>query len=156
TIKIEDNTATGEGIFEEPVEDKHQKVDDAEIAYAILGHLILLKIRPYKEKTARFYILNEKLQQAVRVDSIGQSCALLPEDHGVIYPDGYYLATGELKQFESKEKEMTIERVIHAPNGEDSLYVFFNRETGEYALLPYRLIAQKVKERIVCHGFSLF
>ena len=51
---------------------------------------------------------------------------------------------------------MTIERVIHAPNGEDSLYVFFNRESGDYVLMPYRLIAQKVKERIVCHGFSLF
>ena len=156
TIKIEDNTATGEGLYAEPVEDRNQKVDDAEIAYAILGHLILLKIRPYKETAARYFIFNGKQQAVVRVDSLGQSCALLPEDHGLIFPDGYYLATGELKRFESREGSMTIERIVNAPNGEDSLFVFYNWQTGQYALLPYRLIAQKVEERITCHGFSLF
>jgi hypothetical protein len=40
-LKVEDNTATGEGIYAEPVEDRNQKVDDAEIAYATpLPHLI--------------------------------------------------------------------------------------------------------------------
>jgi hypothetical protein len=156
TIKVEDNTATGEGIYAEPVDDKHQKVDDAEIGYAMVGHLILLRIRPYKEQVARYFIFNEKTQTALRVDSIGQSCALLPEDHGLIFPDGYYLATGELKQFESKERDMILERSIHAPNGEDTLYIFFNRETGQYVLMPYRLIPQKVEERITCNGFSLF
>jgi hypothetical protein len=81
---------------------------------------------------------------------------LLPEEHGLIFPDGYYLATGELKQFESDATSMVIERVVHAPNGEDVLYVFYNRLTGDYALMPYRLIAQKVEERISCNGFSLF
>jgi hypothetical protein len=156
TIKVEDNTATGEGIYAEPVDDKYQKVDDAEIAYAIVGHLIILKVRPYKEATARYFIFNEKQQTAVRVDSIGQSCVLLPEEHGLIFPDGYYLATGELKQFGSKGEGLQIERVVHAPNGEDVLFVFYNRMSGEYVLMPYRLIAQKVEERISCHGFSLF
>lgn len=156
TIKVEDNTAIGEGVYSEPVDDRFQKVDDAEIAYAILGHLIVLKIRPYKEPAARFFIFNEKLQSAVRVDSLGQSCALLPEDHGLIFPDGYYLSTGELKTFEARDLPMTLERVIHAPSGEDSLFVFFKPETGQYALLPYRLIEQKVEERIGCHGFSIF
>ncbi|HHY86079.1 MAG TPA: AAA family ATPase [Verrucomicrobia bacterium] len=156
TIKVEDNTKTGEGIYSEPVEDKYQKVDDAEIAYAIIGHVILLKMRPYKENRPRYFIYNEKTQTAHRVDSIGQSCALLPEDHGLIFPDGYYLGTGELKLFESKEQGMAIERVVHSPNGEDALYVFYNRESGEYVLMPYRLIPQKVEERITCHGFSLF
>lgn len=156
TIKVEDNTATGEGIYAEPVDDKYQKVDDAEIAYGLVGHLILLKIRPYKEQTARYFIFNEKQQTAVRVDSIGSSCVLLPEEHGLIFPDGYYLATGELKQFDCDAANMVIERVVHAPNGEDVLYVFYNRLTGDYALMPYRLIAQKVEERISCNGFSLF
>ena len=43
------------------------------------------------------------------MDSIGQSCALLPEEHGIVFPDGYYLATGELKRFESKEDPMALE-----------------------------------------------
>ncbi len=156
TVKIEDNTSTGSGIYEEPVDDKRQKVDDADISYAILGHLILLKIRPYKEQIHRYLIFNEKTQTVVRVDSIGQSCAALPEDHGIIFPDGYYLGTGELKLFGSAAGDHTLERIIHAPNGEDSLYVFYSLTTGEYALLPYRLIPQIVKERITCHGFSLF
>lgn len=156
TIKIEDNTASGEGIYSEPVEDKYQKVDDAEIAYAILDHIILLKVRPYKENSTRTFIYNGKLQQVVRVDSIAQSCVLLPEDHGLIFPDGFYLAAGELKQFEARDTGLTIERIIHAPNGEDSLFVFYNRTSGEYVLMPYRLTTQKVEERISCHGFCLF
>lgn len=156
TIKVEDNTASGEGIYAEPVDDVHQKVDDAEIAYAILNHLILLKVRPYKETAARYFIFNEKQQTVVRVDSIGQSCVLLPEEHGLIFPDGYYLGTGELKVFESKQQGMVFERVVHAPNGEDVLYVFYNRLTGDYVLMPYRLIRQRVEERISCNGFSLF
>jgi hypothetical protein len=156
TIKVEDNTATGEGIYAEPVDDKFQKVDDAEIGYAIVGHLILLRVRPYKETATRFFVFNEKTQTAVRIDSLGQSCALLPEDHGLVFPDGLYLASGELKQFESRERDMVLERVVHAPNGEDTLYVFYHRENGIYVLMPYRLIPQKVEERITCHGFSLF
>jgi len=156
TIKVEDNTASGEGIYAEPVDDKFQKVDDAEIAYAALDHLILLRIRPYKETVARYFIYNEKLHSVVRVDSIGHSCVRLPEDQGLIFPDGYYLGTGELKLFESRETGLILERVIHAPNGEDSLYVFYARSSGEYVLMPYRLIQQKVEERITCHGFALF
>jgi len=156
TIKIEDNTATGQGIYAEPVDDKYQKVDDADVGYTILGHLVLLKIRPYKETEARYFIFNEKQQTVSRVDSIGQSCVLLPEEHGLIFPDGYYLATGELKRFESRERDMLSERVLHAPNGEDALYVFYNRLTGDYVLMPYRLIAQKVEERLSCNGFTVF
>jgi hypothetical protein len=156
TIKVEDNTKTGVGVYSEPVDDKNQKVDDAEIGYATIDHLIVLKIRPYKETNARYFIFNEKQQTAVRVDSIGQSCALLPESQGLIFPDGYYLATGELKQFGSKDEGLVLERVVHAPTGEDSLYVFYHRSNGVYVLMPYRLIAQKVEERITCHGFSLF
>ncbi len=156
TIKVEDNTKTGEGIYSEPVDDKYQKVDDAEIAYAVIDHLILLKIRPYKEPVARHFIFNEKQQSVVRVDSIGQSCARLPEEQGLIFPDGYFLATGELKQFEARESGLVLERVVQAPNGEDTLFVFYANDTGEYVLMPYRLIAQKVDERITCHGFSLF
>jgi hypothetical protein len=156
TVKVEDNTKDGEGIFREPVDDRHQKLDDAEIEYAIVNQLIILKVRPYKEKDYRYYIFNEKQHSVVRADSIGESCVLLPESHGLMFPDGYYLATGELKQFDCRVRSMQIERVIQAPNGEDVLYVFYNRSTGDYVLMPYRLIQQRVDERITCHGFSLF
>lgn len=156
TVKIEDNTAEGVGIFSEPVEDRYQKLDDAAIEYAVVDELIVLKIRPYKEKSYRYYIFNEKQSAVVRADSLGESAVLLPEGHGLIFPDGYYLATGELKQFECRVGGMVIERVIQAPNGEDVLFVFYNRSSGDYALMPYRLIQQQVDERITCNGFSLF
>ena len=59
TIKIEDNTATGGGIYDEEVEDKLQSVDDAKIQYAIQGSLILLKVTPCRENVTRYFIYNE-------------------------------------------------------------------------------------------------
>ncbi len=156
TIKVEDNTASGEGIYAEEVMDHNQKVDDADIKYAIQGSLILLQMTPYREKETRYFIFNEKLGDVHRVDSLGQSCVMLPEEHGLIFPNGYYLQTGELKQYEGTPGEMVLERTVASPNGEDFLYVFFNRMTGLYALMPYRLIEQEVTERITCNGFSLF
>ena len=51
TIKVENNTETGEGIYAEPVDNPDQQLDDAEIHYAIVGNLVLLKIRPYQESS---------------------------------------------------------------------------------------------------------
>ena len=48
TIKVEDNTETGKGVYSEPVEDADQSLDDAEIYYADLEQMIILKIKPYK------------------------------------------------------------------------------------------------------------
>ncbi len=81
------------GIYREPVEDQTQSIDDAEISYAAVGGLILLKVLPYREDTTRFLIFNTMTQEVLRVDAIGQSCVQLPEDHGIIFPGGYYLQT---------------------------------------------------------------
>jgi hypothetical protein len=156
TIKVEDSTATGEGIYAEDVDHKDQTLDDAEIYYAIVGNIILLKIRPYQEKNFRYIIFNEKLQQARRLDSIKDACVLLPDDHGLIFSNGYYLQTGEHKTFDNNLQDMLFERVVTAPNGEDYLYVFYNRETGVYVLLPYNLIRQQVDTPIICNGLALF
>ena len=48
TIKIEDNTENGLGIYAEPVDEENQSLDDATVYYAQVGHLILLAITPYK------------------------------------------------------------------------------------------------------------
>src|SRR5690606_16872729 len=50
TIKVENNTEDGLGIYREPVLDKSQSLDDAQIEYARLGSLILLKVLPYREE----------------------------------------------------------------------------------------------------------
>ena len=146
----------GEGIYAEPVDNTDQTLDDAEIYYAIVGNLILLKIRPYQEKAFRYLVFNEKLQTCMRLDSIEHACVLLPDDHGLIFSNGYYLQTGECKTFESELSDMLFERRIASPNGEDFLYVFYNRAAGVYVLLQYNLIEQKVETPLVCNGYTLF
>ncbi len=156
TIKIENNTDSGEGIYSEDVENLDQTLDDAEIYYALVGNIILLKIRPYQEKEFRYIVYNEKIQQARRLDSIAQACVLLPDDHGLIFSNGYYLQSGEHKTFESNHSDMLFERRLAAPNGEDFLYVFYNRLAGTHILLQYNLIEQRVDTPIVCHGYTMF
>ena len=85
TIKVEDNTESGSGIYEEPVTEADQTLDDAEILYAIVGPLILLKILPYREDLYRYLVFNEKTQTVHRVDAIGHSCVLLPDEQGIIF-----------------------------------------------------------------------
>ncbi|MBW3544466.1 MAG: DNA repair ATPase, partial [Bacteroidetes bacterium] len=117
TIKVEDNTDAGKGIYSEVVENADQTLDDAEILYAVIGNLVTLKVKPYQEKAYRHIIFNSKLQEARRVDGIADSCQLLPDDHGLIFPNGYYLQTGEYKLFDLALEEMLFEKKIISPNG---------------------------------------
>ncbi|GAB3226091.1 DNA repair ATPase [Hymenobacter seoulensis] len=156
TIKVEDNTSTGQGILSEPVDDKDQTLDDSEIYYAVVGNLILLKIRPYQEQTYRYFIFNHKLKTAQRLDALADACVLLPDGQGLIFPHGFYLQTGDNKLFDNGLREMLFEKRVVSPNGEDFLYVFFNKDHGTYLLLSYNRIAQRVDNPIVCHGYALF
>lgn len=156
TIKVENNTDEGRGIYAEPVENADQTLADASISYAVIGNLIALKILPYKEEKHRYIIFNHKVQEARRIDDLEHACVLLPDDHGVIFANGYYLQTGEFKLFENGLQDMLFERKIVSPNGEDYLYVFYNRARGLYLLLPYNIIRQSVDNPIICHGYSIF
>ncbi len=156
TVKVEDNTEDGRGIYRELVDDPDQSLDDAEIHYAKVGPLILLKVLPYKETTWRYLVFNTRTQKVDRIDAIGQACLLLPEDHGLIFPGGYYLESGETKSFEGNVEDMEYMRVITSPNGEDVLYVFHDRAEGRSILLSYNMIRKQVQSPIHCHGFSLF
>ncbi|MCR9250126.1 MAG: DNA repair ATPase [bacterium] len=155
TIKIEDNTDDGKGIYREPVEHQEQTLTDSEIQYTIIGNLIILKIRPYQEDY-RYLVFNSKLEKVQRIDALSESCILLPDDHGIIFSNGYYLQNGEFKQFDNDLSNMIFEKRIDAPNGEDYLYVFYNRLEGIYLLLNYNLINQSVESPLMCHGFSIF
>jgi len=156
TIKVEDNTASGEGIYAEPVDNADQVLDDAEIFYASLGNVILLKIRPYQEEAFRYFVFNQKIQQVLRLDAIEHACVMLPEDHGLIFSNGYYLQTGEYKTFENDLSDLLFEKRIASPNGEDFMYVFYNRESGVYVLLSYNVIEQQVATPVICNGYLFF
>ncbi|MBA63177.1 MAG: AAA family ATPase [Planctomycetaceae bacterium] len=156
TIKIENNTDSGKGVYSEPVSNLDQTLDDAEILYAVNGSLILVKIRPYQEDVYRYFIYNDKIKKVWRCDSIEESCVLLPDDHGVIFANGYALATGEYKVFDTELQHMKFDRRLDAPNGEDYLYVFYCEDTGTYVLLRYNLIQQEVDTPVICNGTSFF
>ncbi len=153
TIKLEDNTSTGTGIFCEPVDDATQGLDDAEIYYAILPSCILLKIKPYREAAFRYLVFNRQVREAVRIDAIGLACQQLPEGHGLVFPGGYYLSTGAHKVFPLDASGMQFKRAFRAPNGEDVAYVFYRRDTGTYILLQYNLITREMASPVACSSY---
>ena len=156
TIKVENNTETGEGIWSEPVDQSTQGLADADIHHCRLGPLILLRIRPYKEDTWRHLVFNTRTRQVERIDAIGAACQQLPEDHGLIFPGGYVLASGEHRTFEGDVDSMVFVEARRAPNGEDVLYAFHERTAGRTNLLPYNLIRKDVAQQVVCHGYGIF
>ncbi|MGJ7573206.1 DNA repair ATPase [Variovorax sp. RB2P76] len=159
TVKIENNTETGLGIYSEPVEDKSQSLTDAEIAWAKLGMLILLRVKPYREQLTRYLVFNIRTQQVERIDAIGGSCVQLPEDHGIIFPGGYYLQSGEHKRFDlpaDMVENMRFKRMLRSPNGEDVAYVFYDPKPGRYALFNYNLIDKKLATPIIANGYARF
>jgi len=155
TIKAENNTDTGQGVYAEPVDNPDQTLDDAEFYYSILGNIIILKIKPYREEF-RYIVYSSKTKSAVRIDAIKEACVMLPDNQGIIFSNGYYLQTGDYKFFENNLENLIFEQRIDSPNGEDFFYTFFEQNTGSYVLLKYNLIEQKLDTPVICNGFSIF
>lgn len=154
TIKVENNTETGQGIYSEPVEDSTQSLDDAQFEFARVGSLVLLKVLPYRETEWRGLIYNTLTGGIVRNDAIVQACVQLPEDHGVIFPGGYYLQGGEHKAFDASMAGMQFKRSSRSPNGEDVLYIFYEREGGRSALFVYNTIQRVLQNPVFGHGYA--
>lgn len=154
TIKIENNTDDGKGVYSEPVEHRDQTLEDGKIAFADLGNLTVLSITPYQE-SARYFVYNHKVQQVVHIQSIQDTAVFLPDNHGLIFPDGYYLQTGEFKKFEKSIEHVKFQQKISSPNGEDYLYVFYEETNGDYVLMTYNIIEQTINTPIICNGFTV-
>ena len=152
TIKVEDNTEDGLGIYREPVDSPDQTLDDAETFYAIIGNLILLKIKPYQERDYRYLVYSTKRSEVKRLDALGTACGLLPNDHGILFPNGFVLQTGVAKLFDHGLTDLALDRLTKSPNGEDFLYLFYHAESGTYLQLRYNLISQEVDTPLICHG----
>ncbi|SEC88761.1 AAA domain (dynein-related subfamily) [Tenacibaculum sp. MAR_2009_124] len=154
TIKVEDNTDDGKGVLSEPVEQIDQTLDDGQFRFGDLGNLITLEIKPFQEES-RYFVYNHKLQEVQKIDSIKDTAVKLPDDHGIIFPNGYYLQTGEHKIFDIDVKEVKFQEKVISPNGEDFLYVFYATIRGLYVLMSYNIIEQSVKTPIICNGFTI-
>ncbi|MNF34010.1 ATPase involved in DNA repair [compost metagenome] len=134
--------------------DKTQSLDDAQIEFARLGSLILLKVLPYREEQWRYLVFNCLTRRVERIDAIGLACVQLPEDHGIVFPGGYYLQSGESRTFEQPMAGMRFKRALRSPNGEDVLYVFYQPEEGRSALFTYNLIERQLHSPIFGHGYA--
>ncbi|MFF4758941.1 DNA repair ATPase [Streptomyces sp. NPDC001292] len=156
TVKTEDDTETGEGIHSEPVDEPLQSLADADMAHAVVGPLILLRIRPYKEQAHRYLVFHTLTRTVVRLDGIGQACRRLPEDQGIVFPGGYCLATGAHKTYELDSAGLEFEREVRSPYGEDVLYAFHAPAEGRSLLLSYNTIREEVATPLSCHGWALF
>ncbi len=154
TIKVEDNTNEGSGIFEEPVEMPDQTLDDSFVQFADLGNLVALEVKPFKE-LSRFFVYNHKLREVKKIPSIQQAAILLPDNQGIIFSNGYYLQSGAYKIFENSLENVQFQERISSPNGEDFLYIFYQRGFGRYVLMQYNVIAQTVNTPIICNGYAL-
>ncbi|MFK0235377.1 DNA repair ATPase [Streptomyces vinaceus] len=156
TLKTGDGTETDEGIFCEPVAEPLQSLADADIEYAHVGPLIVLRVRPYKEEVRRHLVFNTLTKTAVRLDGIGQAARTLPDGQGIVFPGGYCLATGTSKTFDTATDGLEYERTVFSPHGEDVLYVFHARMEGRGLLLPYNVIRKEIATPIACQGHALF
>ncbi len=156
TVKVENNTEDGQGIYAEPVDEPSQGLDDGQIEYAKVGSLILIRVLPFRESEWRHLVFNTRTKQVARIDAIGQACVSLPEDQGIIFPGGYYLQTGDYRLFDTDTSGLRFKRAIRSPNGEDVLYVFHRDSDGHFLLFPYNIVRQEVASHINCHGYSLF
>ncbi|RII09196.1 ATPase involved in DNA repair [Streptomyces sp. YIM 130001] len=157
TVKLDNDTETDEGIHSEPVDEPLQSLADASVEHARVGPLLLLRILPYKEKQHRYLVFNTLTKGVVRLDGIGQACRRLPEDQGIVFPGGYYIAaTGSAKTFDTDTADLEYERTVRSPNGEDVLFAFHAREAGRTLLLPYNVIRKEVASPLSCHGYAVF
>ncbi|WP_079243626.1 DNA repair ATPase [Chryseobacterium indologenes] len=153
TIKVEDNTDSGKGIYSEDVIHKDQNLDDAEIHFCDLDNLVLFKIKPYQE-TERYFIYNHKEKTVSRADALKYSGLLLPENQGVLFSNGYALQTGGLKVISQDQNRLYYLKTIAEPNGENFLYVFYDDKTNNYQLISYNIITQTIETPIRCSGFT--
>ncbi|MCB9202523.1 MAG: DNA repair ATPase [Flavobacteriales bacterium] len=155
TIKVEDNTDSGLGIYSEEVQHKDQSLDDAEIHFCDLGNLVIFKIKPYREEE-RYFIYNHKEKKVFKVDSLENSGILLPENQGIIFPNGYILQNGESKVIHQENQDIRFLKRIASSNGENFLFVYYNITSSDYLILPYSIISQTIDTPISCTGFSIF
>ncbi|MEU5428892.1 DNA repair ATPase [Streptomyces olivoreticuli] len=158
TVKTEDSTETSEGIHSEPVDEPLQSLADAAVEHARTGPLLLVRVRPYKEDAWRHLVFHTVTGTVARLDGIGRACLPLPDGQGIVFPGGYCLATGDTRIFDTgaEGEELSFERSVRSPNGEDILYVFRSPADGRTLLLSYNLIRKEVAAPVLCQGHALF
>ncbi|MER7515509.1 DNA repair ATPase [Streptomyces sp. NPDC126499] len=155
TVKTDDDTESAEGVYAEPVDEPLQSLADAEVAHAVVGPLVLVRVLPYREETARHLVFNSLTGGVVRLDGLGRACLRLPDDRGVVFPGGYCLADGTVKTFETDTEGMEYDGAVTSPHGEDVLYAFRAPEGGRCLLLPYNRVREEIARPVTGRAHAL-
>ncbi|MFD8013141.1 DNA repair ATPase [Streptomyces sp. NPDC059762] len=145
TVRTADDPDSAEAVYAEPVDEPLQALADAEVAHAVVGPLVLVRVLPYREETARHLVFNSRTGTVVRLDGLGRACLRLPDDRGVVFPGGYCLADGTVRTFDTGTEGMAYDGAVTSPHDEDVLYAFRSAADGRSLLLPY----DRVREEIV-------
>ncbi len=151
-----DDGGAGSLLLEDRLEHADQSLQDCEISWAVAGDLVLVDLLPYGENDHRYYVVNRLAHSAVRLDSLGDAFRQLPDDQGLIFPEGVYLKTGEVRTFDLDVTDMELLEVVRSPNGEDVMYIFYEQAGGRSILLTYNVVRQEVAAPIWCHGHTIF
>ncbi|HAP74555.1 MAG TPA: hypothetical protein DCR14_00540, partial [Acidimicrobiaceae bacterium] len=161
-FRVDDAVEGGRTILTEPLAEE-QSLDDLKVRYALLGDVLLVGVRPYREADERCYIVNRLTRAASRVDAVRRNCHQLPEGQGVVFPGGYHLQNGDTKVFTVPSGSGAAPATgfgFHAshrsPNGEDILYAYYQPETGEYLLCAYNVVSRTMANPVVSDGYALF
>ncbi|CAH7347196.1 conserved hypothetical protein [Vibrio chagasii] len=154
-FKVNDNSANGMTILEEDLQNSYQRLNDMIVHMATEGNLVFAKVKALDEPSERYYIFNKITQKVVRADGIANGVQSLPEDHGVIFSNGFALSSGEVKIFSNESSSLELHNLITSPNGEDSLYFFFDVQVGGYTIYHYNMINKNVSSPMHACGYAL-
>lgn len=155
-FRIDDAVSGGRTLLAEPLSEVDQSLSELRLSYARLGDVLLIRLLPYREEVERFYLYNRLSRTIDRADAVGRGCHQLPEGHGVVFPGGFHLRSGETRIFATDSKNYFIHASHRSPNGEDVLYAYHRPISGEYLLLSYNMVSRTMATPIECVGYALF
>ncbi len=155
-FRIDDTVTGGRTLLSERVSEADQSLSELKMSFARMGDVLLIRLLPYRESQERFYLYNRLSRTIDRADAIGRGCHQLPEDHGVVFPGGFHLRSGETRIFATDSTDYFIHASHRSPNGEDVLYAYHRPGSGEYLLLSYNMVSRTMAAPIECVGYALF
>ena len=125
TVKVENNTETGEGIYREPVDEPLQSLADAEVALRP-GRRADPAARPAVQGGAGGYLVfDTRTSDVVRLDGIGQALpAAARGPRASSSPAATTWPPAAVKTFDTDTGPAGVRAVVRSTNGEDVLYVF--------------------------------
>ncbi|MEL6890390.1 MAG: DNA repair ATPase, partial [Actinomycetota bacterium] len=154
-LRVETGEGGSHAEIDESIENTGQSLADLRVDHLTIDDILLIRVHLYEEP-ARTYVFSRRSRQGRRVDAAGVSSRLLPGGEGIIFPGGFHLTSTGTRTFDVDVDGLEYEEVFAAPNGEDVMYVYHRRASGEYLLMPYNLVRREIAQAITCHGFSTF